>query len=251
MPTPFYHVALAEDLLADAGLPAPLRGFLVEQRPAFLLGNTAPDVQTVSGQLRESTHFFNVPLTSARPAHEAMFEAFPDLARPERLEAAHAAFMAGYVCHLILDQFWIRDIFEPVFGERAPWGSFRERLYLHNALRAYLDQQVLGRLNNRVDLALASTRVSGWLPFVADEALARWRDLLAGQLSPGARCQTVEVFAARMRVPVEQLEQLVNDPAEMERRVFARYSAESLKRFREAGLAQSRELLQRYLANAA
>lgn len=247
MPTPFYHVALAEDLLLDERLPASLREFLRRRRPAFLLGNTAPDVQTVSGQPREATHFFTVPISDPRPAHEAMFAAFPELARPDRLDPDRAAFLAGYVCHLWLDQLWIREIFEPVFGERAPWGTFRERLYLHNALRAFLDQQVLGQLNHRVDLALGAARAFRWLPFVADEALGRWRDHLAEQLSPGARCRTIDVFAARMKVPAHEFERLVNDPVEMEHRVFARYPQDRLAEFRSQGIAGSLELLGTYL----
>ncbi|MFQ5410084.1 MAG: hypothetical protein ACE5FI_16875, partial [Anaerolineales bacterium] len=73
MPTPFYHLALAEALLADDKLPTDTRQLLAAQRPAFLFGHTAPDVQTVSGQLREATHFFSIPLHDPTPAHTARF----------------------------------------------------------------------------------------------------------------------------------------------------------------------------------
>src|SRR5512147_2420190 len=52
VPTPIQHIILAEQLLSDATLPAPLRDELRAQRGAFLFGNTAPDVQVVSNQLR-------------------------------------------------------------------------------------------------------------------------------------------------------------------------------------------------------
>ena len=69
MPTPIQHLAIAEQLLRDSTLPGAIRDRLLEQRGAFLFGNTAPDVQTVSGQLRETTHFFDIPLRSNEPAH--------------------------------------------------------------------------------------------------------------------------------------------------------------------------------------
>ena len=69
MPTPFNHLHIAYDLVAQ--LPAALRAPLTAEWPAFLLGNIAPDVQTLTGELREATHFFPVPLGAAPPAAEA------------------------------------------------------------------------------------------------------------------------------------------------------------------------------------
>ena len=146
MPTPFTHLVIARELLADPGLGPAARQALAAEWPAFLFGNIAPDAQTVSGQSREATHFFPVPLGGAPPAHERLFARHPDLARPDALPPAQAAFLAGYLAHLALDQLWVAEIFAPVFGERQTWGTFPERLYLHNALRAYWDAQDLGRL---------------------------------------------------------------------------------------------------------
>src|SRR5215813_4924376 len=198
MPTPFTHLATAADILAHPGLPPEPKAALLAELPAFLLGNTAPDVQTVSGQPREATHFFTVPLNGSGPAGPRLLARYPALAQHQVLPPAQAAFLAGYLAHLLFDQLWIRDIFEPNFGERPAWGDFRERLYLHNVLRASWDADDLARLAPSVAAVLPAAEPANWLPFVDDHHLRTWRDLLADQLNSGAG-RTVEVFARRMR----------------------------------------------------
>jgi hypothetical protein len=244
MPTPFYHLSLAEELLADARLPDATRQWLIRQRPAFLLGNTAPDVQTVSHQPREATHFFVLPLQrNARLPWEALWAAFPQL-RPEVLHsAAQAAFLAGYLCHLIADWVWVNEIFEPVFGRDRQWADYPERLYIHNVLRAYLDRQILGCLHPRSADLLLRASPDHWLPFVEDAHLCQWRDFIAPQLHPGASAQTVEVFAARQGIPPEQFYQLLASETQMEQHVFARLPRQQVHQQRRQMIEQSLALL--------
>jgi hypothetical protein len=247
MPTPFTHLATAPEILAAPVLPAEVRAALMAQRPAFLLGNIAPDVQTVSGQPREATHFFPVPLNMAPPAQARMFRAHRRLARRAGLPPGQAAFVAGYVAHLVLDQRWVAEIFEPVFGPQQTWGSFRERLYLHNVLRAHWDDGDLARLPAGLDDELRAARPEGWLPFEADAHLVTWRDLVADQLGPGAG-RTVEVFAQRMRADPAALAALLADPAELERRLFVHVSLRNLERYRAAAVQAAAEAIAAYWA---
>jgi hypothetical protein len=246
MPTPFNHLLIARDLLLLA--PTELRAALEAELPAFLLGNIAPDVQTLSGQTREATHFFPVPLGSAPPALAVMFARHPELAEPGQLPPAQAAFLAGYLCHLEFDQRWIRDIFDPVFGMAQTWASFPERIYLHNALRAYWDAGDLPQLPPATGVTLCAAAPRGWLPFVTDEALGRWRDEVAGQLLEGGAAQTVEVFARRMQVEAADFARLVRSPEAMQRRVFTRAPLEKVQAYRAAALAASLQLLADYRA---
>jgi hypothetical protein len=253
VPTPFTHLALAGELL-DArpeGLSPALHRALAAERSAFLFGNVAPDAQTVSGQTREATHFFPVPLGDAPPAPLRLFSLYPALARPDSLPPAQAAFLAGYLAHLALDQLWVAEIFEPFFGERQAWGTFPERLYLHNALRAYWDAQDLRRLPPATALSLHTALPRKWLPFLDDASLVRWRDLVAGQLTSGA-ARTVEVFAERMGADPGALADLVNSPRAMRRQVFARsgLAPERLARHRTDGLARCVQWIQAYWEGA-
>ncbi len=250
MPTPFNHLVLAQQLLGAPGFSPAAQDTLTAELPAFLFGNIAPDAQTVSGQPREATHFFPVPLGDAPPAHQVLFERHPELARADKLPPARAAFLAGYLAHLELDQLWITDIFDPIFGPRQTWGTFRERLYLHNIFRAHWDAQDLQRLPPAIGMDLRAARPDDWLPFVGDDPLRRWRDLVADQLAPGAAARTVEVFAGRMGADPRAFAALVNSPTEMERRVFARVPPARLEQFCADGLARCIARLHAYFGGA-
>ncbi len=242
MPTPFTHLATADEMLARPGLPPAAQAALRAEWPAFLLGNIAPDVQTVSGQPREATHFFPVPLRGCPPAPERLFAVYPALARRAALPPAQAAFVAGFLAHLVFDQLWVAQVFEPVFGEGQRWASFRERLYLHNVLRAHWDEQDLARLPPQAAGHLRAAAPAGWLPFVDDPHLHTWRDLVADQLGPGA-ARTVEVFAARSRADPAEFAALLASPEELERRIFARLPRAALDAYRAEALARSVEVI--------
>jgi len=244
MPTPVQHLLVAQRVLADAALPNAIRDRLLAQRGAFLFGNTAPDVQTVSGQRREATHFFVIPWTRVPAPHKAMFERYPYLGFPHRLPEAQSAFIAGYICHLWLDVLWVRDIYLDNFGPNARCGaSLRERHVYHNILRAWCDRRDQDQLTGPIDAALSAARPIDWLPFTADRHLIQWRDNLAGQFRPGAGIRTVEVFAARGGVPPEKFQQMLDSPAEMEQQIFAHASREKIEKFYRDGYEQMAELI--------
>ncbi|MBL8044899.1 MAG: zinc dependent phospholipase C family protein [Anaerolineales bacterium] len=247
MPTPFNHLRIAADLLTAPNLPTEVRALLQAERPAFLLGNIAPDVQSITGELREATHFFPVPIGNAPTAASCLFTAYPVLAAPHTLPAAHAAFISGYLAHLEFDQQWVRAIFEPVFGPDQPWGTFPERLYLHNALRSFWDFGDLALLPDETASALSAARPAAWLPFVADENLVRWRDLIANQLHTGTGAEeTLRVFAARMQTDAASFGALVHSPDAMAERVFSRVAWADVETYRVQALAASENLLTTY-----
>jgi hypothetical protein len=248
MPTPIMHLALAEEILRGDDLPPPIRRLLIQQHGPFLLGNTAPDVQTVSGQTRDETHFYSIPRTTDRPAHETLFETHPQLTRTESLPPAQIAFVAGYIAHLVLDELWLDHVFLRHF--RGGWGDRRERAFLHNVLRTWMDRQDQRRLNGNVSAALRQTRPQGWLPFVADEHLQTWRDWLVEQLAPGRSVQTAEVFAQRMGVSAAEMEAVLRSPQQMEERVFSHISRAALQSFHDIGYERSVALTNEYIGKS-
>ena len=70
MPTPFYHIVLAEEILDDRRLRTQFRSLLSDDLSAFLFGNVAPDVQAVSNYTREDTHFFSIDNVGKNVAYE-------------------------------------------------------------------------------------------------------------------------------------------------------------------------------------
>jgi hypothetical protein len=249
MPTPFYHLSLAEDLLRFATLPDEARCFLEDRKCAFLFGNTAPDVQVVSGQSRQATHFFNLPIHEGDPnAWEVMVSCHPALARAEQLSKSHAAFLAGYLCHLQADWMWVQLVFAPAFGPRCTWGSFRQRLDYHNVLRAYLDMRILPQIRSGMDDCLAHVEPRRWLPFVDDAFLIQWRDRLFPQLQPGAVTQTVEVFSSRGNTSAAEFHALLASEERMQQEVFTHLSLEQVHSYRRQVLEENGRLISSYLA---
>jgi hypothetical protein len=248
VPTPFYHLDLAENLLVHPGLPHNVRRHLLANRAAFLLGNTAPDVQVISGQARERTHFFRVPPRSetGMPWEEVLLR-YPQYQGKYINIPGQAAFWAGYLCHLQADWIWVAELFLPYFGPDSTWGFERERLYLHNVLRAYLDRQISAQLPVDEGAQLASVSPGGWLPFVPGSALEAWRDYLVSQLLPGAKIQTVEVFASRAGLPAAEFYALLDDETEMDRKVFNRLPRRLLGEYRDHLLHENCNLLVSYL----
>lgn len=247
MPTPFTHLAAAYELanLMPAEISTPLQAHW----GAFLLGNIAPDVQTLSGQTREATHFFPVPLQDTPPAEAQLLTGHPALAHPEQLPPDQAAFVAGYLAHLAFDQLWIRHIFWPVFADET-WGDWPERMYLHNILRAYVDAQDLSQLPSTVEGQLRAAAPYRWLPFVGDAHLRAWRDYVGEQLGPGAASRTIEVFAQRAGLEPQAFAALLQTPDELEARVFTRVPLTQLTTYHTAALQRSAALIQKYWQGA-
>lgn len=248
VPTPFYHLRLAEDLLAHPRLTADQGEYLQRFAPAFFFGNTAPDVQVVSGQPRQKTHFFDLPIQDGdQPAWEKLLSDYPKLADPRRLTPEQTAFVAGYLCHLQADWMWVKELFAPAFGPTAAWGTFTKRLYLHNALRAYIDLRILRELPPGLDACLSQVQPVAWLPFIADRYLIGWRDVLVPQLGCGAEAQTVEVFSSRQGIPATELRVLVESEERMQKEVFLHLNMQEILRYHHQVLEENCCLLAEYL----
>jgi hypothetical protein len=251
VPTPFYHLSLAHEISEHPDLSSSLQILLQTHKGAFLLGNTAPDVQVLSGQTRRTTHFFSVP---ARPRSQVpwqrMLLEYPELNQPAKLSPDNAAFIAGYLCHLQADWIWVLDIFQPIFGPDQIWETFTKRLYLHNVLRAYLDIKVIEVLPSDVPTQLRVAHPDQWLPFIQDKLLIKWRDFLCDQLQPGESIKTVDVFASRQGIDPEEFHSLLRSETQMEVNIFKHLTRQQLQIYRERLVAQSVGLLEDYQNNS-
>ena len=203
----------------------------------------------MSGQPREATHFFDLPIqTGDQPAWDRFLTSYPDMAATNYLLAPRTAFISGYLCHLQADWLWVKGIFAPAFGPGCSWGTFRQRLYYHNVLRAYLDLQILPGLPMDVGTCLGQVLADDWLPFVEDHYLAEWRDMLSRQLVPGAAIQTVEVFSSRQGISAPEYYALLASEERMQNEVFEHLSLELVENYNNQVLAANVQLLSDYLA---
>ena len=251
VPTPFYHLSLAAELLQHANLSSRVNSALSEERCAFFFGKTAPDVQTISGQPRAETHFYWIPLADQVLPWRQMLKRYPELADPADLVPAKAAFIAGCLCHLQADILWIEKISMPYFIGPAGWRKRkREKIYLHNILRAYLDEEIYPTLPTGLSICLRQVQADDWLPVVKNQDLAAWRDYLAAQLSPEGATQTIELFASRQGIPVEEFSALLHSEERLESELFSFVPKDTLVEYRDAVIAANLVLLEQYYSGS-
>jgi hypothetical protein len=116
MPNLPTHVDLAWS--AAESLSHPL---LKAETGSYLLGATAPDVRILTKRPRVETHFFDLKSGSMGDGMAGLFEACPELRSPT--SDAQAAFVAGYLTHLVADETWIASIYRPWFAGSAGFGT--------------------------------------------------------------------------------------------------------------------------------
>lgn len=239
VPTPFQHLVYARQVLDSAQLPDRLRERLQGSLGAFLLGNTAGDVQSLTGGSRYSTHFYHISSVGHPPAYEVFFAEARGLADPDRLSPAHAAFISGYLVHLAYDQVWARDVFLPFYRNASHWNDRLSYSIHHNAVRVWLDRRAQVQLAAWPEVAalLRGVHPQHWLPFVEDAELERWAEWVTSQIEHST-AQTSQVFAERMGVSVERLDELASC-IEEGRCVLPKGLAQALIDYEDTGLTQS------------
>jgi hypothetical protein len=234
MPTPFYHIYAAHRLISRRILPGDIQQILEEHRPAFFLGSTAGDVQTVSGQKRIETHFYRLPYEGFPPfPWDIMFAKYPSISKGRSMEAEQFAFVAGYLCHLQADWLWTMEIFLPNFDGASNWAPFLQRMHLHNVLRAYVDEKIHDSLPSDVGKCLEAVEPQEWIPFITRQHLVAWRDLIEEQFRPGSYSKTVEVFAQRQGSSPQEFHRLLNSESLMDENIFKHFPRRRLEAYEE------------------
>ncbi len=254
MPNAQTHLAAALDLL---GRPAvrPIIPWLTEERSrsAFFLGSISPDVRAISGQTREETHFYTIPPVDPVPAHEAMMNAWPQLRDAPALGRPRAAFVAGYMSHLIMDQTWLETIVMPgLFIDGWKWGIEHPNWRVYCILMTYLEYRAEDSLRasqamNDILRQLAAIVPDGWLPFVADQHLAAWRDHIVQMIATDGARRTSHIFARSLGLSENEIEAIVRSEDRMAAEAYVIVPPDRLALF-DAQTGQRMEaMLLRYL----
>jgi hypothetical protein len=147
--------------------------------------------------------------------------AYPQLADGAALPPEQALFVAAYSVHLMVDLIWFRDVLIPYFVNAKQWASaFEERRMVHQMVLTYLDKLAYDALPETAVTTLSSAVPNQWLPFVSDEALRQWQDLLVAQLEPTGELETINVYAGRLGMTPAAFAANLNSPAWMDEHVF-------------------------------
>jgi hypothetical protein len=213
MPTPFTHLEAAQRLLQDEQIPHEVRDALQAECPAFLLGNIAADARTESGIKREDTHFYSYDKGITEHPWRVMMQTYPSL------ETAHSpaqrAFLAGYVAHLSMDEWWSLHMLGPHFGSRE-WAPRPQRFLMLHIILIYMDERDYDKLQPWQQATLEAAEPNNWTPFMSDTILCDWRDFIGRQVKPG-RSETLEVLGSRVNLKPADLRAILDDPERMHR----------------------------------
>jgi hypothetical protein len=175
-----FHMSVAREmanLMSNAVVDA--------NRGAFYLGSTGPDMRILSRADRMSSHYFDLDCLEHQSSTESFFRAHGDLSDPSNLNGSTAAFVAGYLTHLVIDEVWITDIYRPFFGPESAIGDDARANVLDRVLQYEMDLQ---RRRDRSAMEeireqLVATNPSVRVDFVEGEMLARWREVVVDMVS--------------------------------------------------------------------
>jgi len=246
MPTPFTHLRITQDLLVDERLPRLYRELLSRQKPAFQLGNIVADARVASGVGREVTHFYAYgrPI-SARP-WRLMLRQHASLARAH--DEAHLAFLAGYVAHLATDEAWALKMARPQFwGRDWPGVERHDKFLALHLILTVMDERDEPALAPWQAQSLSRSEPDGWLPFMSDDVLRGWRDLVARQIMPGGQSETLAIFGRRLNRAPAEVRAVLDDPALMEYYLWRHIPREMLAAVERQAYAFTRDQLAVYL----
>lgn len=240
MPTPFTHLETAQRLLDDDQLPNALRAALLNEKPAFLLGNIAADARINGDMNREDTHFYAYDKGITDHPWRVMVQQNPGLLFPTN--AAQRAFVAGYVAHLSIDEIWSLKMLGPHFAGRE-WGTRSFRFLMLHILLIYMDERDYHLLQHWQSESLSQAEPARWLMFMNDSVLTGWRDIIGNQLKPKGNSQTLEVLGQRINMSPAELQAILTSSNKMQSDLWDNISREVLATVESEMYQHAREQL--------
>ena len=174
MPPIFLHMAMAVDV--REGVATPL---LSEHEGAYYLGATSPDIRVLTRQDRRDTHFFDLGVHDHQDSVAALFAMHPHLRDIELLNDETAAFVAGFIGHLTLDEQWIEGVYRPHFGQLSALGGSDQASLMDRVLQYELDRRRRedAAIPEHIRSALEKCSLAIDVGFLDSEILRRWRDI--------------------------------------------------------------------------
>jgi hypothetical protein len=214
MPTPFTHLEVAQRLLCDDQLAPDIRRALKDDDSAYLLGSVAADARAGQGGERSDTHFYFYDRPITRIPWRVMLEEHPQLQRST--SPAQRAFLAGYVAHLAVDELWTMEMVRERIAF-AQWGTSRSfRFHVLNLLLAHMDERDLARLEAWQPASIQAAKPEHWLPFLDDDTLIKWRDLIYEQIKPEGVSLTLTIIGGRVGKKPDELRAELDSPTMMQ-----------------------------------
>ncbi len=249
MPPAVLHMSVAKalaDELAASTLDA--------ERGAYYLGSTAPDVRAITRWDRKITHFFDLTEFAHQDSIAALFDAYPELADRTKLNKETAAFLAGYLTHLVLDQRWIEDVYRPLFGERSPLAGSQRANGMDRVIQFELDRREREDRSLLEDMRaqILSSALEISVGFLDLETIRRWREVNLDFLQAPATWERFRNFAGRHLgqygiTEPEQIDQFMAGIPEMLKESVDHVGWERVQDYLDGARRRARDAIREYL----
>ncbi|MEX0750677.1 MAG: zinc dependent phospholipase C family protein, partial [Dehalococcoidia bacterium] len=202
MPGLRLHLTIARDLANELG-----SGLVDEARGAYYLGATTPDIRALTRWDRERTHFFSLDDFEEQSGVHRLFEQEPKLRDAGSLDAPTAAFVAGYISHLVLDEDYICQIYRPLFGERSSLSGDAMADVMDKALQWDIEREDCAdhAKVEEIRTAMVEAAVEVNIDFIARESLTQWRDISVDLIGTQPSVERLVRFLGR-RMPDVRLD---------------------------------------------
>ncbi|MFN8559501.1 MAG: hypothetical protein U0531_19905 [Dehalococcoidia bacterium] len=130
---------------------------------------------------RARTHYFDLGVTEHQDSVAAFFADNPHLTDSDALNADTAAFVAGYIGHLALDEMWIVDVYRPHFGQRSALGGDAQADVMDRVLQYELDRRRREdpSCGDEIRTALEGCSLAVDVGFLDSDTLQRWLTVAA------------------------------------------------------------------------
>ena len=250
MPGLRLHMTIARDLACAVGAPV-----VDAERGAYFLGATTPDIRAMTRWDRERTHFFSLDEFGEQSGVHRLFEQEQRLRDASALDAPTAAFMAGYISHLVLDEEYITQIYRPLFGEHSALrdeasAGVMDKMIQWDVERA--DWQDAARADE-IRTALAETAVAVNIDVIAAETLSDWRKVTLDVIAQPLTVERLVRFLGR-RLPEFHLEdeaqaaRFADEVPAMLQRTWEHVGQERMREYLHSAKSRARAAIEEYLS---
>lgn len=228
---------------------------MIEHNPGgYLLGATLPDVHIISEASREDTHFSKLERPFGESGVKGFFQAYSSLDTNHDIAPNIKIIVAGYLSHLVTDETWIEDIYQPFFSTCSPQGGTPLANLMDRVLQYELDCR---ERQDKVKMIKIQTLLSRWDPivsldFLPTSLLIQWHIFICAATGREPTWERFPLFAQKFLLPKhkvdpKQLEEFLASLPPQEEQIFNYVPKEHVQAFREKAISKSVAVVKEYL----
>jgi hypothetical protein len=248
MPPLGLHMVVARSLAGDLHASA-----VDADRGAYYLGATTPDIRVLTRWDRARTHFFDLQCLGEQSGVQRLFEQEPALRDAARLDPSTAAFVAGYISHLVLDEEYITQIYRQYFGAGGALGDELMADVMDRLLQLHLDREERADVEATEDIAraLVETSAEVAVDFIARDVLREWRDRQIDVISSAPHFEKMmsrHLHAAGIRGEAEIAAYMEQHADELLRGTIERVGEDRIREYLDSAKWKARRAMRDYLS---